>query len=66
MKVSSQGGFAAVVRNGLTASLDAVDLIGTHLRWFDHWLKGADNGVEQDKPVKLFVIGLDEWREEDD
>ena len=66
MKVSSQGGFAAVARNGLTASLDAVDLIGTHLRWFDHWLKGADNGVEQDKPVKLFVMGLDEWREEDD
>ena len=59
-------GFTAVARNGLTASLDAMDIIGTHLRWFDHWLKGADNGVEQDKPVKLFVMGLDELREEDD
>ena len=24
------------------------------------------NGVEQDKPVKIFVMGLDQWREEDD
>lgn len=51
---------------GLMASGDAVDLIGVQLRWFDHWLKGLDNGMEQDKPVKLFVMGLDRWREEDD
>ena len=51
---------------GLTASGDVVDLVGMQLRWFDHWLKGEDNGVEQDKPVKLFVMGLDQWREEDD
>jgi len=37
-----------------------VDLVGMQLRWFDHWLKGEDNGVEQDKPVKLFVMGLDQ------
>lgn len=30
------------------------------------WLKGLDNGVEQDQPVKLFVLGLDQWREEAD
>ena len=51
---------------GLLASEDAVDLVGTQLRWYNHWLKGEDNGVEQDKPVKLFVMGLDQWREEDD
>ncbi len=51
---------------GLVASEDAVDLVGTQPRWYDHWLKGEDNGVEQDKPVKLFVMGLDQWREEDD
>jgi len=27
------------------------------LRWFDHWLKDAQNGVENDPPVKLFVMG---------
>ena len=51
---------------GLMASGDAVDLVGVQLRWFDHWLKGVENGVEQDKPVQLFVMGLDQWREEDD
>jgi putative CocE/NonD family hydrolase len=50
----------------LMSSEDAIDLVGIQLRWFDHWLKGVDNGVEQDKPVKLFVMGLDQWREEDD
>lgn len=65
----SHGAFSGIFpeRNyGLMASNDAVDLIGVQLRWFDHWLKGLDNGVEQDKPVKLFVMGLDQWREEDD
>jgi hypothetical protein len=28
-----------------------------HLRWFDHWLKGVDNGVERDPPLRLFVMG---------
>jgi putative CocE/NonD family hydrolase len=27
------------------------------LRWFDHWLKGEANGVEQEAPVKLFIMG---------
>jgi uncharacterized protein len=37
----------------------------TRLRWFDHWLKGANNGVETDKPVKLFAMGINKWREFD-
>jgi hypothetical protein len=35
----------------------------TRLRWFDHWLKGIDNGIEQEKPVKLFTMGVNKWRE---
>jgi putative CocE/NonD family hydrolase len=27
------------------------------LRWFDHWLKGIENGVEKEAPVKLFIMG---------
>ena len=38
----------------------------TRLRWFDHWLKGIDNGVDSDKPVKLFTMGINEWREFDE
>lgn len=62
----SMTGFFPERNYGLMAGGDAVDLVGTQLRWFDHWLKGEDNDVEQDKPVKLFVMGLDQWREEDD
>src|SRR6185312_11454432 len=28
-----------------------------HLRWFDHFLKGSDNEVEREAPVRLFVMG---------
>lgn len=51
---------------GMDASSDAIDLSGIHLRWFDRWLKDAENGTDQDKPVKIFVMGLDQWRDEDD
>ncbi len=27
------------------------------LRWFDRWLRDADNGVEDDPPVRIFVMG---------
>jgi uncharacterized protein len=32
------------------------------LRWFDHWLKGIDNGVERDPAVRVFVMGANKWR----
>jgi hypothetical protein len=35
----------------------ALDTTAFHLRWYDHWLKGADNGVERDAPVRIFVMG---------
>ncbi|HET7101565.1 MAG TPA: CocE/NonD family hydrolase, partial [Terriglobia bacterium] len=34
------------------------------LRWYDHLLKGIDNGIENEKPVKIFVLGEDKWRDE--
>ena len=36
------------------------------LRWYDWLLKGEANGVEKEKPVRIFVMGKNEWREEDD
>jgi putative CocE/NonD family hydrolase len=27
------------------------------LRWFDHWLKGIDNGVNHEPPVRIYVMG---------
>jgi putative CocE/NonD family hydrolase len=36
------------------------------LHWYDWLLKGQANGIEKEKPVKIFVMGKNEWREEED
>jgi len=40
------------------------DLTKLHLQWFDYWLKGIDNGISDEAPVKIFVMGQNKWREE--
>ena len=35
---------------------NAFDLNAAWARWFDYWLKGIDNGVADDPPVRLFVM----------
>ena len=35
----------------------AVDFKQTHLRWFDQWMRGVDNGVRDEAPIRLFVMG---------
>jgi putative CocE/NonD family hydrolase len=39
------------------------DTNDAHLRFFDRWLKGLDNGQERDARVKVFAMGVNEWRE---
>lgn len=34
-------------------------------RWYDYWLKGIENGVTDEGPVRLFVMGKNEWRTEE-
>ena len=34
------------------------------LRWFDHWLKGIDNGIDTEPPLRVWLMGTNEWREE--
>jgi putative CocE/NonD family hydrolase len=46
---------------GPTAPVDYDELV---LRWMDHYLKGLDNGVEKEAPVRLFVMGTNAWRDE--
>lgn len=38
-----------------------LDLRGAKLKWFDHWLKGVENGVEDDQPVEIFTTGRNRW-----
>ncbi|CAN5437656.1 CocE/NonD family hydrolase [soil metagenome] len=42
----------------------APDMNHVHLRWFDYWLKGVQNGVLDEAPVQLFEPGSNEWRDE--
>ena len=41
-----------------------VDLDALELRWFDYWLKGIDNGVVDEPPLRLFIMGTGRWRDE--
>jgi putative CocE/NonD family hydrolase len=41
-----------------------IDLTSLQLRWFDHYLKGIDTGLTAEAPVKLFVMGANVWRDE--
>jgi len=43
-----------------------IDLDRQVLRWFDHWLKGIDNGIENEPHVRIYVMGAGEWRDEPD
>jgi putative CocE/NonD family hydrolase len=45
---------------------EQVDTDEVMLRWYDAILKGEKNGVEEEKAVKIFVMGKNVWREEDD
>jgi len=42
-----------------------VDITSLHIEWFNHWLKEENTSInENDDPVKLFVMGINEWRSE--
>jgi len=38
-----------------------IDLPREYLRWFDHWLKGVDNGIDTEPLVSIFVMGKNTW-----
>ena len=40
------------------------DVAGEEIRWFDYWLKGKDNGIDREPPVRIFVMGANHWRDE--
>jgi putative CocE/NonD family hydrolase len=38
----------------------------TEMRWFDHYLKGVDNGIDREPPVEIFYMGANQWQHEQD
>ncbi len=47
---------------GSEAEVDHLSLV---IDWFDYWLKGVDNGVMEEEPVRLFLMGANAWRSAD-
>lgn len=45
---------------------EEIDVDEVLFRWYDHLLKGIENGFDKAKPVTIFVMGKNIWREEDD
>lgn len=42
------------------------DITGTHLRFYDRWIKGNVQALDDGKPVRIFVMGINQWRDEAD
>lgn len=36
------------------------------LRFFDYWLKGIDTGIMKEPPVRIYVMGANDWKESTD
>ena len=51
---------------GMMADAMAADLTGQHQRFFDRWLRGQADALAGSAPVRIFVLGIDQWRDEQD
>ena len=52
---------AGEVDFGMDSNIDVQDM---ELRWYDRWLKGIPNGVDREAPLRIFVMGANQWRDE--
>ena len=59
------GNVVGEVDYGFASHAVATDLDGLHIKWFDYWLKGKQNGLLEEPRVRLFVMGENVWRTED-
>jgi len=58
-----------ISRVGKVGELDfgkdaVVDLGAIQTEWFGHWLKGEKGGVDEWPPLRIFVMGRNQWRDE--
>jgi uncharacterized protein len=68
------GPWVHVGTSGLIGELDfgpsaagaAIDFLGIQIRWFDYWLKDINNGIMEEPPVRIFVMGDNIWRDENE
>jgi putative CocE/NonD family hydrolase len=51
---------------GFRSSHVSIDYDGMQLDFFDSWLKGKRGGAADDGPVRVYVMGANDWRDEKD
>ena len=57
-------------RNRVVGQIDfgghsLIDVEATKRRWLDRYVKGVKNGIDNEKPVRIYVMGINEWRDEE-
>jgi len=60
----NQGREVGEIDFGREAVLDGPYLRYLKTNWFDHWLKGKDTDVGSWAPLRIFVMGINKWRDE--
>lgn len=43
-----------------------IDFQTMQAQWFDYHVKGIQNGLDKEAPVKIFVMGANKWRDENE
>lgn len=51
---------------GEDAAKARTGLLAEHLRFFDRYLKGIDNGIDTEPPIAIYVMNGDGWRHENE
>ncbi len=60
------GNVVGDVDYGFASHSLAADLDGLHIKWFDYWLKGKPNDIIDEAPVRIFTMGENTWRTENE
>jgi uncharacterized protein len=47
---------------GVRSTGGYIDAEGMQLAWYDKWLRGLDTDLDSQPPVRLFTMGVNEWR----
>ena len=42
-----------------------IDAEGMQIAWYDKWLRGMDTDLDNEPPVRVFTMGVNEWRHAD-
>jgi uncharacterized protein len=51
---------------GPMAASSVLRLTNLHVKFFDRWVRGDTTALDDIAPVKIFVMGIDQWRDEQD